>query len=491
MNVVPKGPTRAFLLQAAHLYYWFHAMYNHDTIVARATPPGEGAIAIVRMTGHGALDIVKCVFQPARARGAVARIKSNVLTLGAITDPGTGERIDTVLLALMRAPRSYTGEDVVEIHCHGGPTVVRRIIELLASKGARLAEPGEFTRRAFLNGRLDLAQAEAVCDLIQASTDVARTIALRQLNGQLSAVITGLRNRLIDVAAEIEASLDFPDEQIPEPDFRTMQKAVCEVQEKIEELLREGKRGCLYREAARIVFVGRPNTGKSSLFNALLRRERAIVTPHPGTTRDSIEGTVDLAGVPLTYVDTAGIQPPRDDIELASARRRESEMETADLALFLVDVSEPLQPEDFACYEAVKHASTICVLNKIDLPEQLDQKEVQSALAIPENVPFARVSALNRAGLEALETLLIRKLVEEPHGTESEGVLVSNMRHITALGQINQSILRVLQGLENRVSGDLIMVDLNDAIAGLGGIIGLSIDSEILDRIFSRFCIGK
>ncbi len=474
-------------------------MYNQDTIVARATPPGEGAIAIVRMSGNGALEILRSIYRPARSRLPIERLESNVLTLGAVIDPATGEKIDTVLLALMRAPRSYTGEDIIEIHCHGGTSVVRRIVEVLVDKGARLAEPGEFTRRAFLNARLDLAQAEAVCDLIQASTDAARTIALRQLNGQLSAVITGLRDRLIDVAADIEARLDFPDEQIPEPDLRAMYKTIAEVEAKVQQLVREGKKGRVYREGARVVFVGRPNTGKSSLFNALLGRERAIVTAHPGTTRDSIEGTVDLRGVPVTYIDTAGLRAAADEIEIASARRTEGEIKIADLVLFLIDVSEPLQPEDMACYSPVKQASQICVLNKIDLPEQLDQKQVKAALAIPDSVPFVRLSALKRTGLDALENLIIRELVEEQRTIESEGVLVSNIRHITTLEQIKQSLARVSQGLNSNISrpevgieaGELIMVDLNEALAKLGAIVGITVDSEILDRIFSRFCIGK
>ncbi len=474
-------------------------MYNQDTIVARATPPGEGAIAIVRMSGNGALEILQSVYRPARARLPIEQLESSVLTLGAIIDPATGERIDTVLLALMRAPRSYTGEDVVEIHCHGGASVVRRIVEVLLDNGARLAVPGEFTRRAFLNGRLDLAQAEAVCDLIQASTDAARTIALRQLNGKLSEVIKDLRNRLIDVAAEIEARLDFPDEQIPEPDLLAMRTTIADVQKKVEQLLREGKKGRVYREGARVVFVGRPNTGKSSLFNAMLGRERAIVTAHPGTTRDSIESTIDLRGVPVTYIDTAGLRAAKNEIEVASTRRTEGEIKTADLVLFLVDVSERLQPEDIACYAPVKQASQICVLNKIDLPEQLDRKEVKVALAIPDNVPFVRLSALKRTGLDTLENLIIQEMVEEQRSIESEGLLVSNIRHITTLEQIKQSLARVLQGLNSNLSrpelgieaGELIMVDLNEALAKLGAIVGLTIDSEILDRIFSRFCVGK
>jgi tRNA modification GTPase len=474
-------------------------MYNEDTIVARATPPGEGAIAIVRMSGHGALDILRSVFRPANAQSSVERIKSHLLTLGAIVDPVTGESIDTVLVVLMRAPRSYTGEHVVEIHCHGGPSVVRHIVEMLMEKGARLAEPGEFTRRAFLNGRLDLAQAEAVCDLIQASTDAARTIAMRQLNGELSAVITRLRDRLIDVAAEIEARLDFADEEIPEADIQTMRSAVAEVQQRLEQLVREGKRGRVYREGARVVFVGRPNTGKSSLFNALVGRERAIVTAHPGTTRDSIESTVDLHGVPITYVDTAGLGPSQDEIEIASARRTESEIKAADLALFLLDISEPLQSEDISCYAPVKQLRHICVMNKIDLPHQLDQEEVKARLDIQDDVPFVRVSALNRTGLETLESLIVREMVEEERAVENEGVLVSNLRHTTALERARQSLQRVSQALENGLSGpergieagELVMVDLNEAMAGLGAILGLTIGSEVLDRIFSRFCIGK
>jgi tRNA modification GTPase len=474
-------------------------MYNEDTIVARATPPGEGAIAIVRMSGERALDILKAVFRATSPRLHIDKVKPHVLTRGAIVDPTTEENIDTVLMAVMRAPRSYTGENVVEIHCHGGPSVVRRIVEVLADRGARLAEPGEFTRRAFLNGRLDLAQAEAVCDLIQASTDAARTIALRQLNGNLSAVITRLRDRLIDVAADIEANLDFPDEEIPKLDIRAMHTKVAEVREEIERLLREGKKGRVYREGARIVFVGRPNTGKSSLFNALLGRERAIVTPHPGTTRDSIEVTVNLDGVPLTYVDTAGIRPAQNEIEIASANRTESEIKSADLVLFLIDISEPLQPEDFDCYASAKKHSQICVLNKIDLPEKIDQKEVQAALEVPQSVPFVRVSALQRSGMEALENSIIHELVEEQHDVESEGVLVSNIRHITTLEEIKQSLARVLTGLDTSISrskegihsGELIMVDLNEATTKLGAIVGLTTDAEILDRIFSRFCIGK
>lgn len=458
-----------------------------DTIVARATPAGEGAIAIVRLSGKQAIPIAEKLFR-ARSGKPVGSLSSHTLHYGTIIDPLTLEIVDEVLLAKMSAPHSYTGEDMVEIYCHGGTTIVKRLIELAQREGARLAEPGEFTRRAFINGRIDLVQAEAVADLVSARTEQARRLAIRQLQGELSSELIRLRTNLLDVAAEIEANLDFPEEEIPQLDKERLLSILRESQQKIAALIQAGERGRVIREGARVTIVGRPNTGKSSLFNALVGKERAIVTPHPGTTRDTIESIIDLQGIPLTLIDTAGVRSARDEIEAIGIRRTEAEIYQADLIIMLLDASEPLQIEDQDLWEKVYDKEHLIVFNKIDLAEP--SMEPHQFLNPPPQSPIIKVSALKRLNLDTLEEAIIKKLVFTETFTE-EGLLISNLRHINSLRQAYTALNNAIDALQNNQSGELIMIDLNEALKQLNSILGLEIGEEILDRIFSRFCIGK
>jgi tRNA modification GTPase len=467
-------------------------MHEEDTIVARATAPGEGALAIVRLSGRRALDIFARIFVREGER-RVEDVKDRVLTSGRIIDPGQQLTIDTVLAVKMLKPHSYTGEDVVEITCHGGVAVVRRILEVVLGEGARLAEPGEFTKRAFLNGKIDLAQAEAVCDLIRAQTDMSSSLALRQIQGELSSVLRSLKERLVDVAAQLEARIDFPDEDIGEEDRNLLEENLGAVAAKMENLLAGGERGKLFREGVRVPIVGKPNTGKSSLFNALVGRERAIVTPHPGTTRDTIETTVEMHGLAVTFIDTAGVRVEPDEIERLGISRTENEIGSCHLVLFLVDRSVPLDREDEKLYEKVRGKAHLVVMNKIDLPALVERDEVRRHFGVPEEVNCCEVSALLRKNVDGLEKGIIAALMGggDQGGVAREDILVTNLRHIECLRRAKEAVERARTGLREGLSSEFIMVDVQEGLREIGAILGEEVDEAILDRIFSTFCIGK
>lgn len=463
---------------------------NEDTIVARATPPGEGAIAIVRLSGRQAVQIADELFRT-RSGKSLASAPSHTLLYGVIVDPQNDEPIDEVLIVKMQSPHSYTGEDMVEIYCHSGIAVVTRIIELALQKGARLAEPGEFTKRAFLNGRIDLVQAEAVADIVSAKTEQARRLAMRQLKGDLSGKLNEIRERLLDVATEIEARIDFPEEEIPQADKTTLIDSLKYASEELNKLIKRGEQGRIIREGARVIFVGRPNTGKSSLFNALLGMERAIVTPHPGTTRDTIESTISISGVPITLVDTAGMRSARDEIEMIGLKRTQDEIHQADLIVVLFDVSEELQSEDLELWKLVRNKDHLVVLNKIDLPRKTHISTLQDVLPdFPPDEQVIEVSALRRLNLDMLENEIIKKLMKTSQLNE-DGLLISNLRHIEGLRKAEASLKNAISLIRDEAPDELVMIELNDAIKQINSVLGLEVDDEILDRIFSRFCIGK
>ncbi len=463
---------------------------REDTIVARATATGESAIAIVRLSGPKAVSIADSFARTERGQ-SLEEAESHRVMFRYIIDPSTKNVIDEALVFKMDAPHSYTGEDMVEINCHGGSAIVRRIIELALEKGARLAEPGEFTRRAFMNGRIDLVQAEAVADLVAAKTEQARQLAMRQLRGDLSGKLNELRETLLDVAAEIEARIDFPEEEIPPTGKHHLITLLKHSVNVINELIEAGERGRVIRDGARIILVGKPNTGKSSLFNALLRKERAIVTPHPGTTRDTIESIIDLKGIPLTLVDTAGMRAARDEIEAIGIDRTKEEIHQADLIVVLFDKSEALQFEDAELWKLVRQRDHLVVLTKNDLEPAINKNDLQSTLnEFPGNEEVVDVSAIKRQNLNRLEDALFSKLVKS-ETLGDEGLLVSNLRHITELKIVRSTLKKTVEGIEDNRSGDLIMIDLNEGLTHLGDILGVEVGGEILGRIFARFCIGK
>jgi len=452
-----------------------------DTIAALSTPLGQGGIGIIRLSGPQAARLATRLFRP---RHPVAEPwPSHRLLLGHIIDPASGEAVDEVLLCLMRAPRSYTREDVVEINCHSGYGVMRRILDLVLAQGARLARPGEFTLRAFLSGRLDLTQAEAVLEVVQARTEAAARVAAAHLEGGLGGEIRRQRDVALNLLAQIEAVLDFP-EEIPETTGGDLLPSLETLTEDLARLAATYARGRLLREGLRLVIAGRPNVGKSSLLNRLLRQERAIVTDIPGTTRDVITESMSLAGLPVCLVDTAGLRLPGDQVEVLGVRRTQEELAAADLVLYVVDVSDSASPEDAINLAQVSQRPTILVYNKIDLPPVLKET------AFPDwSGPRVRLSARTGEGLAGLEDAC-RELIlkgKAPVG----GQIVTQTRHAQHLESALACLDRAQGSLQAGLPLEFPALDLREAVRELGEILGEEIGEEILDRIFSQFCLGK
>lgn len=456
-------------------------MYSlDDTIAAISTPIGEGGIGIVRMSGPEVLPIVEKIFAWGRGKRPGA-LRSFRLHYGHIFDPESGEVIDEVLVSYMRAPHTYTRQDVVEINCHGGIVPLRRVLELVLREGARLASPGEMTLRAFLNGRIDLAQAEAVLDIVRARTEDSLRVALCQLEGHLSGEIHAIRARLLEVLAYLEASIDFVEDEIP---FRDIVPDLEEATIRLQKLLSEADRGLIYRQGVRTAIIGRPNVGKSSLLNALLRTSRAIVTPIPGTTRDTLEETLNLRGVPLVLVDTAGIAATDDLVERLGIERSRQALSQADLALMVVDGSEPLAEADREIAALIGDKAAILVINKIDLPRALNGVDF-----LP-HAPRVEISALRGDGLDALEESILERIF----GGEvwaSEAPLVSNPRHKSALHRALEHVQAARRAHREELPDDFITIDLRAAVNALGEITGETVREDLLETIFANFCIGK
>ena len=449
-----------------------------DTIAAISTPIGEGGIGIVRMSGPEALAILRRIFK--RARGG--SLASYRLHYGHIVDPRSGEVVDEVLASYMKAPHTYTRQDVVEINCHGGIVPLRRILELCLREGARLASPGEFTLRAFVNGRIDLAQAEAVLDIVRAKTEAGLRVALDQLKGRLSEEVRRLRARLVDVLAYLEASIDFPEDEIP---ARDLASDLEQARKGLEELLAHADRGLIYRQGIRTAIVGRPNVGKSSLLNALLRTSRAIVAPIPGTTRDTLEETLNLQGIPLVLVDTAGIVAETEDVltRLGIERSRKA-LAQADLALLVLDGSEPLSEADRQIAALVGEKAAILVINKLDLPQAIGEPDI-----LPQ-APRVRISALTGEGLEELERTIV-EVVFSGQVLASEEPLVSNPRHKDALRRALEHVISAQKAHAQGLPADFLAIDLTAAVSALGEITGETVSEDLLEAIFSNFCVGK
>lgn len=458
-------------------------MYKEDTIAAVATPVGEGGVAIVRVSGPDAEQITKEIFS--RSGGRNGTLRSHTLHYGTIRDPKSGAILDEVLLVVMRKPRSYTGEDVVEVHCHGGPFLVREVLELILSRGARHAEPGEFTKRAFLNGRLDLAQAEAVLDLIRARTDKGMRLALGQVRGELSKWVGELREELLDILVQVEAAIDFPEEEVELLQRSQLLSKIEALGKKISGLIASYEWGRLYRDGARVCIAGRPNVGKSSLFNALLGEERVIVTPVPGTTRDVIEESINLGGLPVVLWDTAGIRESHDQVERLGVDFSLKRLEEAEAALVVLDGASALSTEDRFILEAVKGKKGLVVINKNDLPQELDIRQVMTAAPEQEMV---LVSAKEGNGLVDLKMALRNLLL----GTQSEPpIVVTNLRHKAALERAEGGLTEAVKALSGELPPEIVAVELQEAKEGLEEVIGVVTNDNILERIFSKFCIGK
>jgi len=459
-------------------------MYEEDTIAAVATPPGEGGVAIVRMSGPQAEQIAGKIFSRANRKNGALR--SHTLHHGAVRDPKTGEVLDEVLLALMRKPRSYTGEDVAEINCHGGPLLTRRILQLVLSCGARHADPGEFTKRAFLNGRLDLAQAEAVLDVIQARTETGMKLAVQQMHGGLSKWVTGLREELLDILAQVEAAIDFPEEDIELLQREELVQKIVNLREKIAGIVSSYEWGRLFREGAKVCIAGRPNVGKSSLLNALLGEERVIVAAMPGTTRDVIEESVNLGGLPVILWDTAGIRESDDPVESAGIEFSRRRLEAADVTLVVLDGSTDLNAEDALILNAVNGKKGLLVINKSDLPQRLDAALIAAEAGTDKESVF--VSARDGKGIGELKNALRELLLDTP--TEPE-VVLTNLRHKAALEKSIDGLNASIRAIRSGMAPDLVMVDLAEAKDGLAEVIGSVFHDDILEHIFTKFCVGK
>jgi tRNA modification GTPase len=467
--------------------------HQSDTIAAVATSPGESGIGIVRLSGGQALDIADVIFRP-KDNLKPSKYKTHTIHYGwivglasdsAVSGVSQPKIIDEVLLTIMRAPSSFTREDVVEINCHGGIVALRKVLELALDSGARIAQPGEFTRRAFLNGRIDLSQAEAVLDVISAKTDAALATGMQQLRGILSGRIESMRSGLIEALASIEANIDFPEEEIQAADMKRLLEQISSVDKDLLGILERSRFGQIVREGIGAVICGRPNVGKSSLLNALLQKERSIVTPIAGTTRDVVEDCIDIRGIPVRIMDTAGLLEPRDLVERKAVAKAKECIRQADLILLVLDARSPIGKEERALIRMVGHTKTIAVINKIDLKQRLRREDL-----IGDFPEVVEVSAKRLRNIEALEAA-IADFVYGGSVEFTEPFFVSNLRHIQELKIAQKSIAQALYSLDNGLSAELPAQHIKDALAAFDEILGRRFSEDLLDSIFSRFCIGK
>lgn len=462
-----------------------------DTICAISTPIGEGGIGIVRLSGKDAFRIAEKIFRPARLQTSDSRLQtqlsSHTIHYGHVINPENKEVIDEVLVSFMKAPSTYTREDVVEINCHGGTVPLRNVLELCLKQGARLAEPGEFTKRAFLNGRIDLTQAEAVIDIIKAKTERSLKAAMDQLRGSLSSRLSLIREGLINLTALIEAHIDFPEEEIGIPSKERIEAAIKDMLDEIEDLLKSSDEGKILREGISTAIIGRPNVGKSSLLNALLMEDRAIVTDIPGTTRDIIEEVVSIDGIPLKIVDTAGIKKAKDLVEEEGVKRSLRVMDGADLVLLVIDASQDLKEEDRTLLKKVRDRQGIIVFNKTDLKQRIEE---DGLLKVIGEKPLVKISATKRAGLEELKKA-ISTLIFNGKVMPQEGAIVTKVRHKKALLDAKENLENFRDSLMKGESSEFLAIDLREALDHIGEIVGVVTTEDILDRIFSEFCIGK
>lgn len=451
-----------------------------DTIAAISTPLGEGAIGIVRLSGTKALDIAKSIFKGKD----LTTVASHTLNYGHIIRPSTGEVIDEVMVSVMLAPKTFTREDVIEINTHGGIAVTNDILQLLIKQGARMAEPGEFTKRAFLNGRIDLTQAEAVMDLIRAKTDKAMSIAIKQLDGSLSQLITNTRQEILNTLAQVEVNIDYPEyDDVEEMTTALLRDKTQEFQALLEQLLRTAKRGKILREGLSTAIIGRPNVGKSSLLNTLLREDKAIVTDIAGTTRDVIEEYVNIKGIPLKLVDTAGIRETDDLVEQIGVERSKKALQEADLVLLVLNASEKLTEQDKALLALSQDSNRIILLNKTDLKQVIEKDQLPEE-AIP-------ISVLQNQNIDLIEDRINQLFFDHTGLIEQDATYLSNARHISLIEQAVQSLDAVNEGLALGMPVDLLQIDLTRAWEILGEITGDAAPDELITQLFSQFCLGK
>ena len=454
----------------------------YDTIAAISTPRGEGGIGIVRISGKEAFEILAKIFKP-KSKKKISELKSFTINYGMIYN--NDEIVDEVLVSILRAPNTYTKENIVEINCHGGYVITQKVLETVLRHGARHSEIGEFTRRAFLNGRIDLTQAEAVLDIIHGKTEKSVSLSLNQLRGDLKEQIATLKLLLLDVAAHINVVLDYPEEGIDDPLPTNLVDNLNFVMDTANLLIKSYDKGKMIKEGIKTAIVGKPNVGKSSILNSVLREERAIVTHVPGTTRDIIEEIINLNGIPLILVDTAGIRKTEDIVEHLGIEKSKKMMEDADLILFVIDASKKINEEDMAIHEKIKTENVIGIINKIDISENIDI----SSLHKVKN--WIEISAKDNIGIEEMEKKIYSFIVSEDIKENSEKLIITNIRHKTALEKTKDAINNIFETINTGLPMDLIAVDLKEALDSLSEVTGEISSEDLLDHIFKNFCVGK
>ncbi|KRG11252.1 tRNA modification GTPase [Staphylococcus sp. NAM3COL9] len=460
-------------------------MMDLDTITSISTPMGEGAIGIVRLSGADAVNVADKLF---KGKQKLADVTSHTINYGHIIDPESEEVIEEVMVSVLRAPKTFTREDIVEINCHGGILTINKVLELTMSNGARMAEPGEFTKRAFLNGRIDLSQAEAVMDFIRSKTDRASKVAMNQIEGRLSDMIKRQRQSILEILAQVEVNIDYPEyDDVEDATTEFLLGKSNEIKEEINKLLETGTQGKIMREGLSTVIVGSPNVGKSSMLNNLIQDNKAIVTEVPGTTRDTLEEYVNVRGVPLRLVDTAGIRETEDIVERIGVERSRKALGEADLILFVLNYNEALSEEDRKLYEVIKNEDAIVIVNKMDLDKQLDIDEVKEMIG---DMPLIQTSMLKQEGIDQLE-IQIRDLFFGGDVQNQDMTYVSNSRHISLLKEARNTIQDAIDAAESDIPMDMIQIDLTRTWEILGEIIGESASDELIDQLFSQFCLGK
>lgn len=470
---------------------------EQDTIAAVATPVGSGGIGIIKISGRNALSIAAAIFQktgdaPDGSRTTdthrAAAWQSHRLYHGHLVDPDNGRVLDEVLISAMTAPHTYTREDVVEINTHSGQVVLAATLELVLKQGARLAEPGEFTKRAYLSGRIDLTQAEAVVDIINSRTDKALEIAASQIQGDLKQKVEAIRDSLLEILTEIEAGIDFPEDV---EDIIKEGKAAAVIANKaiepLKALIQQYENAHILRDGIKMAVVGKPNVGKSSLMNRLIQNDRAIVTSIPGTTRDLIEETLNIGGIPVVVADTAGIHETDDPIEVIGIQKTKEYINRSDLVLFMIDASQPLARADHRIYETIHNKKSVLVVNKIDLVNDKDGPDLPDTWG---QTPAIKISALYGEGLGALKDLIV-KIAMGDFQLEAENATIPNLRHKIALERCLKMTTFAAEAINNKTPFELIAIDIQEAIDALGEIVGLTTREDVIDQIFSRFCIGK
>lgn len=459
-------------------------MFKEGTIVSISTAKGLGAIGIIRVSGDKAFEIGERIF---RGKKDFKNIKSHTINYGKIIDPKSEEILDEVMISKMKAPNTFTREDIIEINCHGGAFILQNVLDLVVRQGARIADPGEFTLRAFVNGRIDLSQAEAVIDIINSLSNQGAKVAIKQLDGEISNKISSIRNKLIDLIASIEVTVDYPEEDIDEITSNEISELLKDLKSDLLKLIQSYEKGKMVREGISIAIIGRPNVGKSSMLNKFIGKNKAIVTDIAGTTRDVIEEYITLDGIPVKIIDTAGIRETIDCVEKIGVDKAKKVINDSDFVLFLVDASARITDEDIEIYNSIKHKDRFIICNKIDLSND-DHLMVLKNKFVDEEI--IETSTINETGIDELEKKIINKLLKSKMTSENE-VLITNIRHKNLIEKSAESIDNAINAQASFIPFDLLTIDIKNSAQYLGEITGESVTEDVLKNIFSRFCLGK